>query len=108
MPHASDALLEVGDLLPSFTDWGGGVPPDQPSGSLRPYPEMGPTPMSEEEWLRELAHRIERMIPRFGVVDKQVRRELELATRMLHSYAVLWERRNNEIRDDIKKRGEAL
>lgn len=101
MPHASTALLEVGDLLPSFTDWGN-VPPKDPTtmiGTPDPAPEM-----SEEEWLRELARRIEKLVVRFGGVDRAVRRELELAARMLNSYAVFWERRNHDIREDRKKR----
>lgn len=105
MPHASNALLAVGDLLPSFTDWGGGEPPAPP---ILPGSVMEPPNMSEEEWLRELAKRIEKMVPRFGAVDKQVRRELELAVRMINSYAVLWERRNQGIMEDVKKRGDAL
>jgi hypothetical protein len=101
MPHASTALLEVGDLLPSFTDWGN-VPPKDPAtmiGTPDPAPEM-----SEEEWLRELARRVEKLVVRFGGVDRAVRRELELAARMLNSYAVFWERRNHDIREDRKKR----
>lgn len=86
MPHASEALLEVGDLLPSVTDWT--VP--------TPTPEMGPTKMNEEEWLRELAKRMTAHAERFGATDKQVRREMELAARMLNSYAHLWEMRNRE------------
>lgn len=87
MPHASNSLLEVGDLLPSL----------YLSSPSTPSPEMGPTNMSKEEWLRELARRIGNM-----------KRELELAERMLNSYAVLWERRNNAIKEDIKSRGDAL
>lgn len=81
MPHASEALLEVGDLLPE---------------PITPTPEMGPTTMTEEEWLRELAKRMTAHAERFGATDKQVRREMELAARMLNSYAHLWEMRNRE------------
>lgn len=90
MPHASDALLDIGNLLPSFTDWT--EPP--------PLPESSPTPMNEEEWLRELARRMISHAERFGAVDKKVRRELELAARMLNSYAHLWEVRNREEREN--------
>lgn len=93
MPHASLALLEIGDLLPEYLP--DLIPPT-------PTPEMAPTDMPEEEWLRELARRIERMAPRFGAVDRNVRRELELAARMLNSYAILWEKRNME-----RRKGEA-
>lgn len=109
MPHASESLLQIGDLLPSFTDWGGGGEPPWGTATLiSTSPEMGPTDMSEEEWLRELARRIGNMSQKFGAVDRQVRRELELAERMLDSYAILWERRNNSIREAIKTRGDAL
>lgn len=104
MPHASDGLLDVGNLLPLYVDWGGDPPPIPPV--LKGVEDN--VPFSEEEWLRELAKRIGRMAPRFGLIDKKIRRELELAERMLNSYAVLWERRNDEIRADINKRGEAL
>lgn len=105
MPHASDSLLDVGNLLPLYVDWGGSEPPPIPP-VLKGVEDN--VPFSEEEWLRELAARIGRMAPRFGLIDKKIRRELELAERMLNSYAVLWERRNEAIREDINKRGEAL
>lgn len=92
MPHASESLLEVGDLLPP-------PPPLRPT-DLQQAEGEDPTPMSEEEWLRELARRMNNHAVRFGAVDKKIRREMELAARMLNGYAHLWELRNREEKEN--------
>lgn len=51
---------------------------------------------SEEGWLRELARRVNGHAARFGAVDKQIRRELDLAAQMLNAYAEAWERNNKK------------
>lgn len=90
MPHASAALLEIGDLLPP--------PPKTPTDLAQGEGEE-PREMSEEEWLRELARRVLAHAEKFGGNDRQVRRELTLAARMLNGYAVHWEKRNEMKRE---------
>lgn len=90
MPPMSEALLAIGDLLPP--------PPDKPPTDFD-QSDGEPAPMSEEAWLRELAKRISRHAEKFGGVDRQVRRELDLAARCLAGYAVWWERANESNRE---------
>lgn len=89
MPHASDALLQIGDLLP---------PIDPISRSSEEAERLAN--MTEEEWLRELARRVANHAQKFGGSDRQVKRELTLAARMLEGYAVWWERVNEQKRDE--------
>lgn len=88
MPHASTALLQIGDLLP---------PIDPISRSSEEAERLAN--MSEEEWLRELARRVLTHAEKFGGSDRQVKRELTLAARMLDGYAVTWENRNRVKRE---------
>lgn len=91
MPHASAALLQIGDLLPP--------PPPKPPTDLAQEEGGEPREMSEEEWLRALAVRVLGHAEKFGGSDRQVKRELTLAARMLNGYAVHWEKRNEMKRE---------
>lgn len=50
----------------------------------------------EEDWLRELANRMEKHAAHFGASNRQVRREMMLASVMLDRYAQAWERHNKK------------